>query len=97
MLFRRARFDTPCTIAIEQSEEHFHAHVELDGDVAIGPGDRVRVHGAPIRVPFGSKVEFRRMATVETAGPIRRALTKLKANFELSELYEVSFTPGRMR
>jgi hypothetical protein len=97
MLWRRNRFDTPCTIAIEQSEEHFHAHVELDGDVPIGPGDRVRVHGAPIRVPFGARIEIRRMATVEIAGPIRRAWTKLKANFELTELYEVSFTPGRMR
>jgi hypothetical protein len=97
MLFRRARFDTPCRISIEQSAEHFHAHVELDGAVAIGPGDRVRVHGAPVAVPFGAKIELERMATVELAGPLRRAWTKFTANFELSELYEVSFTPGSLR
>lgn len=97
MLFRRTVFDTPCRISIEQSPDHFHAHVELAGDVAIGPGDRVRVHGAPVSVPFGSKLELERMATVELAGPLRRAWTKFMANFELTELYEVSFTPGSMR
>ena len=97
MLFRRTTFDTPCRISIEQSPEHFHAHVELDGDVQIGPGDRVRVHGAPVSVPFGARIDIERTATVELAGPIRRAWTKFMANFELAELYEVSFTPGRTR
>jgi hypothetical protein len=96
-LLRAHRFDTPCRIAIEQSDAHFHAHLELDGEIAIGPGDRVRVHGAPIRVPFGARAVFERIATVETAGPLRRAWTRFTAYFELSELYEVSFTPGRLK
>ena len=29
-LFSTEAFDTPCRIEIEQSAEHFHAHVELD-------------------------------------------------------------------
>lgn len=91
----RASFDTPCRIAIEQSEEHFHAHVELAGDIAIHPGDRVRVHGAPIRVAFGQSVIHDRIATVTRAGPLLRGWTKLASYFDLTELYEVSFTPGR--
>ena len=44
-------FDTPCTIEVEHGFDHLHAHVELDGDIPIYPGDKVRVHGASIRLP----------------------------------------------
>ena len=91
------RFDTPCTIRVEQSPDHFHAHVELAGDVALNPGDKVRVHGAPISVPFGHSAIFERQATVTRAGPFARAATRLAAYFDLKELYEVSFNPGRIR
>ena len=37
-----------------------------------------------------------REATVERAGWLERQWTRLCARFELSELYEVSFTPGRL-
>lgn len=96
-LIRHAAFDTPCRVAIEQSEEHFHAHVELAEHVAVGPGDKVRVHGAPITVPFGASAVFERTATVERAGPLLRAWTRLAGHFEMAELYEVSFTPGRLK
>lgn len=92
----RARETMLCTIDIEHTESSLHAHVELDGDVAIGPGDRVRVHGAPIRIAFGQKMVLRRSATVERAGWIAREWTKFTAGFGLTELYEVSFTPGRL-
>ena len=95
-LLRGARFDTPCRIAIEQSEEHFHAHVELEGNVPIGPGDRVQVHGAPISVPFGASATFSRTATVERATAFGRAWTCFIAYFDLGELYEVSFSPRRL-
>jgi hypothetical protein len=94
-LFSRRRQHTPCTIEIEHSERSLHAHVELDGGLALGPGDRVRVHGAPIRVRFGETLILRREATVERAGWLERQWTKFTARFALSELYEVSFTPGR--
>lgn len=90
-------FDTGCRIEIEQSEDYFHAHVELDGDVPIGPGDRVRVHGDPISIPFGSSAVFERTATVERAGSLARAWIRLASYFDLAELYEVSFTPRRLR
>ncbi len=87
-------FDVPCTIEIENTFDSLHAHVDLDGDVLIGPGDEVLVHGEPIRVPFGEKVVLRRNATVTRAGALSRALTKLSARLELTELYEVSFSSG---
>ena len=89
-------FDTPCRIEVEQSADHFHAHVELDGDIEIQPGDRVQVHGDPIMVAFGESVVLHRHATVRRAGLLRRAWTKFSGHFEMAELYEVSFTPGRL-
>ncbi len=87
---------TPCTIEIEHTERSLHAHVELDHEIPLRPGDRVRVHGEPIRVTFGQKLVLRRDATVERAGWLERQWTRFAARFELSELYEVSFTPGRL-
>jgi hypothetical protein len=92
----RRRQITPCTIEIEHSETSLHAHVDLDGGLALRPGDRVRVHGAPIRVVFGERLTLRRDATVERAGWLERQWTKLAARFELLDLYEVSFTTGRL-
>jgi hypothetical protein len=95
-LFSSECFDTTCRIEIEQSPEHFHAHVELADHIEMQPGDRVRVHGAPIMVGFGERRVFDRTATVQRAGLLRRAWTRFASNFELAELYEVSFTPGRV-
>jgi hypothetical protein len=89
------QFDTRCRIEIEQSSYHFHAHVELANNVPIFPGDSVQVHGDPIMVSFGEKMVFDRLATIRRAGPVRRLWTKFTGYFELNELYEVSFTPGR--
>lgn len=94
-LFGRSH-DTACTIEIEHSETSLHAHVTLDDETPLGPGDRVRVHGAPIRLLFGEKVVLRRVATVEQASWIERVWTRFTARFELSELYEVSFTSRRL-
>ncbi|MEG3143091.1 hypothetical protein U1839_00360 [Sphingomonas sp. RT2P30] len=91
------RFDTPCRIAIEHSDEFLAAHVELAGGVEIRPGDRVRVHGAPIHIPFGQSCVIERMATVQRASALRRLWTRLAGHFEMTELYEVSFSAGAMR
>ncbi|MEO1045545.1 MAG: hypothetical protein AAFX04_08915 [Pseudomonadota bacterium] len=95
-LLTSEKFDTGCRIEIEQSPDHFHAHVRLDGDIPIYPGDKVRVHGAPVTVAFGEKIAFERQATVERAGPLKRLWTKIAGHFEMAELYEVSFNPGRL-
>ena len=91
---RTRRFDVPCTVEVEHTAENLHAHVELDG-VEVEPGDSVTVHGAPTRVAFGEKIVCRRVATIERAGLFRRAWTRLASHFELTELYEVSFSHRR--
>jgi hypothetical protein len=96
-MFARRTVATGCTIEIEHSNESLHAHVALDPAAPpIRPGDRVRVHGAPIVVPFGQRLSERRTATIERAGWIERQWTRLLAWFSLTELYEVSFSPGRL-
>jgi len=91
----RDSFDVPCTVEVENTFERLFAHVALDGDVRIEPGDEVTVHGDAIRVPYGEKVVIRRLATVTRANWLERALTKAAARLELTELYEVSFSSGR--
>lgn len=56
----------------------------------------MRVHGAPVSVPFGERLVLRRMATLTRANIFERALTRLHAMFLLTELYEVSFSDGRV-
>jgi hypothetical protein len=85
-------FDVPCTIEIENTFESLHAHVELDGDIEIYPGDTVKVHGEPIAVPYGEKAVFTRMATVKRASPLERAWTKATGDIEFMELLEFSFS-----
>lgn len=95
-LFFRRTIETACRIEVEHSNESLHAHVELEDAPPIRPGDRVRVHGAPIVVPFGERLVERRTATLERANWLERQWTKLAARFDLAELYEVSFSPGRI-
>lgn len=89
------RFDVPCTIEVEHTNEHLHAHVALEGEVPIFPGDKVRVHGEPIRVEFGESASYSRIATVMRANWLTRRWTKFLASLEITELYEVSFSAGR--
>jgi hypothetical protein len=88
-------FDVPCTVEIEQTSETLHAHVVLDGDIQIQPGDEVRVHDAPSHVAFGERLVVRRTATVVRAGPLERLRARFEGYLELTELYEVSFSDGR--
>lgn len=85
-----------CTIEIEHTADSLHAHVVLDDPDAVGPGDRVRVAGAPIQVPFGARLSLRRSATVVRAGLLARLWVRFASRFELRELYEVSFTGGKL-
>lgn len=90
--FRRTAFDVPCTVDVEHSDEYMRADVVLAGDYQVGPGDRVRVHGAPISVGFGERRVIERTATIERASSVERLWTKLVGHFEMTELYEVSFS-----
>jgi hypothetical protein len=94
MIFGRTRFDTPCTVEVEHSFDHLHAHVVLDGGIAIGPGDKVLVHGAAIRVPFGEAIRERRVATVTRANALERWWNRVRGDFDLTEMYEIGFSAG---
>ncbi|EJW12783.1 hypothetical protein A33M_1572 [Rhodovulum sp. PH10] len=96
--WRRGRrvVEVPCTIEIEQTAESLHAHVTLQG-IEVEPGDEVIVHDAPRSVAFGESTIVHSRATVVLAGRLERLLARLAGTFELTELYEVGFSPGRMR
>ncbi|QMW24625.1 hypothetical protein H3309_10310 [Sandaracinobacteroides saxicola] len=85
-----------CTIEIDHSPENLGAHVRLDGEPAIGAGDRVRVLGGTIEVVPGEHRVLRRHAVIERATALNRLLTRVTGHFEMGELYDVSFTPGRL-
>jgi hypothetical protein len=80
----------PCTIDLEATEEHFHAHVELEG-VEVEPGDAVLVRGAPSRIPLGEKRILRATATVYPASGWRRAWVRFIGFVQFHELYDVGF------
>jgi hypothetical protein len=86
--------EVPCTVDLLNTEEFLHAHVVLDG-VFAEAGDTVIVHDAPTEVLPGQQRVERRMATLTRATPIDRMITKFTAYLELTELYEVGFSPGR--
>ena len=84
------RRSVPCQVDLQATHDHFHAHVDL-GDVRLGPGDEVLVHGLPARIPFGVQRAFGATADVEQAGPFRRAWTMLTGRFWFQDLYDVGF------
>lgn len=91
-IFSRRRFDVPCTVEVSHTFDSLHAHVALDGDVKIHPGDEVLVHGAPIEAAYGEVITERRMATVTQATLIERLWTRATGDFEFMELCEFSFS-----
>jgi hypothetical protein len=90
----RRSVEVPCTVEIEHSYDSLHAYVELEG-IEVGPGDEVLVHDAPTEVGYGERVVFHRRATVVQAGWPDRLWAKLSSRFELTELFEVSFSSWR--
>lgn len=85
---------TPCTVEMANTSYDFYAHVELEND-AIGPGDQVLVHNAPTRIGYGQHIKVSREATISKASWLARLWTKCIARFELTTLYEVSFSTMR--
>lgn len=96
-LFTRETWETGCTIAVEHTADALHAHVELDDNAEIGPGDEVLVHGDPVRLPFGEAITLRRRATVSRASLVKIWWTKLQAKLELTDLYEITFSSEKSR
>jgi hypothetical protein len=92
---RERRITVPCTITIAHDADNLEAHVELDGGIEPGVGDRVLVHGDAVKLQFGERVTLRREATLTRASAIQKFMTYVKARFELADLYEVSFSGRR--
>ena len=89
---KEIREDVMCTVHVVNTFESLGAHVELDGDVKVRPGDEVLVHGQEIRVPYGETRIERRQATISRAGWIEQQWIKLTGDLEFMELFEFSFS-----
>ena len=86
-------YEVDARIEVSHTFDSLHAHVELDGDQVIEPGDEVTVHGDKIVVPYGTEIVLHRRATLVKAGPIKRTWTRLTGDLEFMELCEFSFSP----
>lgn len=82
--------EVPCTLDLESTPEHFHAHAVITA-TEIDEGDEVLVHGAPSRIEPGEKRTIETRATVGHASAPRRLWTRLIGASEISSLYEVGF------
>lgn len=84
---------TMCTITVQHTEETLEAHVELDDGLLPKTGDRITVYGSPVQVAYGSTLKVRRDAQLVRGNVFDKAWMRLKSLFDVSELYEVSFSP----
>ena len=84
----RRREEVPCTLDLESTPEHFHAHAVLEGAV-VHEGDAVQVHGAPSRIAPGERRTVHTRASVAHASAPRRWWTRAVGVSEISSLYEV--------
>jgi hypothetical protein len=82
--------EVPCTVDLEMTHDHFHAHVDLKG-VEVDPGDEVLVRNTPSRMAFGTTTTFESSAEVKRASWLKRQIVKLTGGTEIHELYEVGF------
>jgi len=85
----------PCTVRVTCTSEELSAHVELDGNPDIQPGDRIHVQGGAVSVAFGQVRVERRQAQIIRASWLGRAWTRFTGHFECLELLDVSFTDRR--
>lgn len=91
----RTTIPTHCTVTVRHTEETLEAHVELDDNLLPTTGDKVTVFGAPVRVEYGETISLRREAQLVRGSLVDKAWVKFLSMFELTELYEVSFSPRR--
>ena len=93
-LLGRKRVEIRCAVDIEKTPESFHAYAIPQG-IDIRPGDILTMHDVPAAVVFGERIVCECRATVQRAGPIERLWTRIAGFAELTELYEVGFSPWR--
>jgi hypothetical protein len=88
-------FEVLCTVRVSHTFEELSAHVELDGDVQVEPGDSVLVHGTEINPPYGEVQTERRKATVTRASWVERTWIRLTGDLDCLSLLDVSFSDRR--
>jgi hypothetical protein len=88
-------FEVFCTVRVSHTFEELSAHVELDGDVQVEPGDSVLVHGTEINPPYGEVQIERRKATVTRAGWFERTWIRFTGDLDCLSLLDVSFSDRR--
>jgi hypothetical protein len=91
----RRHVNVACNVEIANTAEALHAHVFLNG-LEVEAGDSVLVHDAPTDVAFGESLSCDRRATVSRASLFDKLWVRLSSRFELTTLYEVSFSPDRL-
>lgn len=89
------RFDVSCVVEVSHCFESLGAHVTVDGEQTIQPGDKVLVHGAPIHVRYGEVVTERRTATITRAPWWEQWWIRATGDIDCLELIDVSFTDRR--
>lgn len=86
----RKSFTVPCRLDLEATQEHFHAHANLDG-VQVEAGDEVLVHNAPSRIALGERRTVETEATVTQVSFPRRIMVRLLGTTQITDLYDVGF------
>ena len=85
-------FEIGCVVEISHTFDSFHARVELDDGLELGPADRVLVHGEAFSAPYGHVVRQRRRVTVTRAYWWQRLWSVVSAQFKPLEFMELSFS-----
>ena len=94
---RNRRIETGCTVTVKHTEETLEAHVVLDDGLLPDAGDRITVFGEPVRIDYGSTATFKRPARLDRGSELDKLRVRILSMFQLTELYEVSFSDGRMK
>jgi len=74
--------------------EDLYAHVNIEG-IDIGPGDAIKLHQVPVDLPYGQKKFVKGKASYFKASATKRWFIKTFSRFEITMLYEVSFSSTR--
>lgn len=91
-VFGRQTVQATIDIDVEKTPESFHVYA-VPADIEIREGDELMLHGVPTDIAYGAQFTMQCQATVQRAGLLKRAWTRLAGIFEITELYEVGFQP----
>lgn len=94
-ILARRSIPTTCTVTVRHTDETLEAHVELDDGLLPSVGDKITVFGSPVHVEYGSTIEIKRDARLVRGSALDKFWLKLRSLFDVTELYEVSFSPRR--